>query len=162
MQHRTIDLETFLEGLPATAAANARAAAARIDELERAAQRIGESDRSYVIAFAVSGVLAMIAAYMALGGIALFKGGDGALGDLAVLFMAGSFPTMILIYSLRMRERTRIDQKKFEIIETYFMPYNGIYFSPAPGRDMGTVSICAPDTRRKPDLKDVKQAGMHW
>ena len=58
MKHKTINLETFLEGLPETAAANARAAAARIDELERAAQRIGKSDRQYVMAFAGAGVLA--------------------------------------------------------------------------------------------------------
>lgn len=162
MHHKTIDLETFLEDLPETAAANAKAAAARIDELERAAQRIGKSDGNYIIAFSVTGVLALIAAYMILGGYTLFTGGNGAVSDLAVLFMAGGFPMMIVIYSLRMRERTKLDQQKFEIIETYFMPYNGIYFPPAPGRDTGTVSISAADTRRKPDLKGVKQPGMHW
>ena len=162
MQRETIDLETFLEDLPETAAANARAAAARIDELERAAQRIGKSDRHYITAFAGPGVMAMIAAYMALGGYALFKGGNGAAVDLAVLFMAGAFPLMILIYSLRMRERTRIDQKKFKIIETYFLPYNGIYFSPPPGQDIGTVSLLAAEMRRKPDLQGAKRAGMHW
>ena len=162
MQRKTIDLETFLEDLPATAAANARAAAARIDELERIAQRIGKSDRHYVIAFAGAGVMALIAAYMALGGYDLYRGGYGALVDLAVLFMAGAFPLMILIYSLRMRERTKLDQKKYEIIETYFMPYNGIYFSPDPGHDTGTVSIASAGSLRKPDLKGVKQPGMHW
>lgn len=162
MQHTIIDLDTFLEDLPATAAANARAAAARIDELERAAQRIGEADRHYVTAFAISGVLAMIAAYMALGGHDLFNGGDGTLLDFTVLIMAGAFPLMILLYSLRMRERTKLDQEKFEIIKTYFMPFNGIYFSPRPGHDTGTVSISAADTRRKPDLKGVKQPGMRW
>lgn len=162
MQHKTIDLETFLEDLPSTAAANAKAAAARIDELERAAQRIGKSDRHYFIAFAITGALALIAAYMTLGGYALFKGGYGAVGDFAVLLMAGGFPVMILIYSLHMRERTRLDQKKFEIIETYFMPYNGIYFSPGPGRSTGTVSIASADTRRKANTKDMRRAGMHW
>ena len=162
MQHKTIDLETFLEGLPTTAAANAKAAAARIDELERAAQRIGRSDRQYVIAFAGTGVLALIAAFMALGGYDLFRGGYAVLGDFAVLVMAGGFPLMIIIYSLRMRERTKLDQKKFEIIETYFMPYNGIYFPPAPGRTTGTISIAPADSWRKPDMKGVKPPGMHW
>jgi len=162
MQRKTLDLETFLKDLPETAAANARAAAARIDELEHAAQRIGASDRQYIIAFAGAGVMAMIAAYMALGGFVLFKGGNGAGLDLAVLFMAGAFPLMILIYSLRMRERTKIDQKKYEIIEAYFLPYNGIYFSPRPGQDSGTVSLLAAEMRRKPDLHGIKRAGMHW
>jgi hypothetical protein len=162
MKHKTIDLETFLEGLPETAAANAKAAAARIDELERAAQRIGKSDRQYVMAFAGAGVLALIAAFMTLGGYNLFEGGYAALDDLVVPVLAGVFPLMILIYSLRMRERTRIDQEKFEIIETYFLPYNGIYFSPPPGQDAGTVSIAMADKRRKPDLLGAKRAGMHW
>lgn len=162
MKRKTIDLEIFLEDLPATAAANARAAAARIDELERAAQHIGKSDRHYIIAFAVTGVFAIIAAYMALGGYELFTGGYATLGDVAVLVMAGAFPLLIVIYSLRMRERTKLDKKKYEIIETYFLPYNGIYFPPGPGSSTGTISLGTEDSLRKPNIKDVKQPGMHW
>ena len=76
--------------------------------------------------------------------------------------MAGVFPLMIVIYSLRMSERTKLDQKKFAIIETYFMPYNGIYFPPGPGRNTGTISIGTADTLRKPDKEGVKRAGMLW
>ncbi len=162
MQRQTMDLETFLESLPTEAAANARAAAARIDELEHAAQRIGESDRHYVIAFTVAGVLALVATFMALGGYSLYSGGHGQLDDLVVLVMAGAFPTMILVYSLRMRERTRLDQKKFDLIETYFMPHDGIYFPPGPGRETGTISISPKDSLRKPNIKDVKKARMYW
>jgi heme/copper-type cytochrome/quinol oxidase subunit 4 len=162
MKHQTIDLETFLESLPTEAAANARAAAARIDELEHAAQRIGKSDRQYVIAFTVSVVLALIATYMALGGYSLFTGGYGKLGDLLVLAMAGAFPVMIFIYSLRMRERTKLDQKKFDLIETYFMPHDGIYFPPSPGRETGTVSISPKGSLRKPNTNDIKKARMYW
>jgi hypothetical protein len=162
MQRQTIDLETFLESLPTEAAANARAAAAHIDELEHAALRIGKSDGQYVIAFAVAGVLALAAAFMALGGFKLFSGGYFSLVDWAVLLMAGAFPGMILIYSLRMKERTKLDQEKFEIIETYFMPFNGIYFPPGPGRKTGTISITPEDSRRTPNETDVKKARMYW
>lgn len=162
MQRKTIDLETFLEGLPVTAAANAKAAAARIDELERAAQRIGKSDRFYINAFAGAGVLAMIAAYMTLGGYDLFSGKHPVLGDFAVLAMASAFPLMIVLYTVHMSERTKLDRKKFKIIETYFMPYNGIYFPPGPGRDTGTISIGAEKTLRTPDTLGVKKAGMLW
>ncbi len=162
MQRQNIDLETFLESLPTVAAANARAAAARIDELEHAAQRIGKSDRQYVIAFAVAGVLTLAAAVMALGGYEMFSGGLAALDDWAILAMASAFPLMVLIYSLRMRERTKLDQEKFEIIETYFMPHNGIYFPPGPGRETGTISIYPEGSLRKPDENEIKKARAYW
>ena len=163
MERINIDLETFLESLPEEAAANARAAAARIDELERAAQRIGESDRRYVKLFAGAIVLALAAAYLALGGADLFRGGTGALGDFAVLAMAAAFPILVVVYSLRMRERTRIDQQKFHIMEACFMPYDGIYFPPGPERDVGMVSI-NPIAKawRKPNTEDARKAKMYW
>lgn len=162
MQHQIMDLETFLERLPQEPAANARAAAARIDELEHAARRIGKYDRHYVIAFTVAGVLALAAAFLALGGYRLYNGGHGHLDDLVILVMASAFPLMILIYSLRMRERTRLDQKKFDLIETYFMPFDGIYFPPGPGRETGTISITTRGAMRLPNTRDVKKARMYW
>ena len=163
MERKTVDLETFLEGLPGEAAANARAAASRIDELERAAQRIGKSDRRYVKLFAGAMLIALAAAIMALGGIDLFRAGVGDFGDFAVLAMAGAFPVLVVIYSLRMRERTRIDQQKFEIIETFFMPYDGIYFPPGPEQREGMVSIRpGAKTWRKPNTTDAKKAKMYW
>jgi len=163
MERINIDLETFLESLPEEAAANARAAATRIDELERAAQRIGESDRRYVKAFAGAILLALAATYLALGGTDLFLGGTGNFGDFAVLAMAAVFPLLVVVYSLRMRERTRIDQQKFHIIETCFMPYDGIYFPPGPERKQAMVSI-SPGAKawRKPNTKDAKKAKMYW
>jgi len=75
MQQQNIDLEIFLESLPAEAAANARAAAARIDDLEHAAQRIGTVDRQYIFLFAGAGILALIAAAMTLSGYPLSPAG---------------------------------------------------------------------------------------
>ena len=141
MERKNIDLETFLEGLPAEGAAKARAAAAHIDELERAARRIGRSDRRYVLLFAGAGLLGLAAAVMTFGGYRLFGEGYMALAVVAVLAMAGAFPALILVYSLRMRERTKIDRKKFEIIETFFLPFDGIYFPPGPEKITGTVSV---------------------
>ncbi len=162
MQQQNIDLETFLESLPAEAAANARAAAARIDDLERAALRIGTADRQYILLFAGAGILALIAAAMTLGGYPLFTTGYGTWGNLVVLAMAGALPLLIVFYSLRMRERTRLDQKIFELIETYFMPYNGIYFPPAPGHETGTISIGSEGSWRHADKEGVKKARMYW
>lgn len=163
MERKNIDLETFLDGLPAEAAANARAAASRIDELERAAQRIGQSDRRYIKLFAGAGVLGLSAAVMTFGGAHLFGKGNVDLGDVAVMAMAGAFPLLILVYALRMRERTKIDQQKFQIIETYFLPYDGIYFAPGPDNNTGTVSVSprAQDWRR-PNTRDEKKARAYW
>jgi hypothetical protein len=163
MQRKQIDLETFLEGLPTEDAAKARAAAARIDELEHAAQRIGKSDKRYVILFAAAGFMALVAAAMALGGYDMFKGGYPTLGDFAILLMAGAFPFLVLIYSLRMSERTRIDRQKFEIIETYFLPHDAIYLPPGPGRVKGRVALSPKATDwRKPDTEKVKKPGWYW
>jgi len=162
MQQQNIDLEIFLESLPAEAAANARAAAARIDDLEHAAQRIGTVDRQYIFLFAGAGILALIAAAMTLSGNPLFSSGHGRLSDLVVLVMAGALPLLIVVYSLRMRERTRLDQQKFKLIETYFMPYNGIYFPPGPGRETGTISIGSEGSWRHANTEGVKKARMYW
>jgi len=163
MERINIDLETFLESLPEEAAADARAAAARIDELERVAQRIGQSDQRYVKLFAGAIILALIATYMALGGIDLFLGGTGSFKDFAVLGMASVFPILVVVYTLRMRERTRIDQQKFHIIETCFLPWDGIYFPPGPEGRQAMVSI-SPGAKawRKPNAKDAKKAKMYW
>lgn len=162
MKSRTIDLETFLEGLPTTAAANARAAAARIDELEHAAQRIGKSDRQYTIAFGVAGFLMLVATYLTLGGYEFSRGGGIAWGDWAVLVMASALPVLIFVYSIRMFERTKLDQKKFEIIETYFMPFDGIYFPPEPGRETGIISMKPEGSWREANQSEVKKARMYW
>ena len=163
MRQKTVDLDTFLKGLPEETAAKARVAAARIDELEHAADRIGASDRRFLILFAVAGVFGFGAAVLALGGFNLFKGGEATVLEFAMLAMAGAFPLLVLIYSLRMRERTRIDHEKFQIIETHFLPYGAIYLPPGPDRQTGVVTI-SPSTHpwRKADVSSKKRAGWYW
>ena len=163
MQEKTVDLDTFLAELPSETAAKARAAAARIDELEHAAGRIGASDHRYMVLFAITGVLALCATVFTLGGFHLFDGGKAAILRTAMLMVAGAFPLLVLIYSFQMRERTKIDQKKFEIIETYFLPYGAIYLPPGPDREHGVVTI-SPSTNpwRKADVANKKKAGWYW
>ncbi len=163
MRHKTVDLDTFLEGLPEETAAKARAAAARIDELEHAAERIGASDRRFLILFVLAGVFGIGGAVFALGGFNMLKGGEATALEFLVLAMAGAFPLLILIYSLRMKERTKIDHEKFQIIETYFLPYGAIYLPPGPDRRTGLVAI-SPSTHpwRKADPNSKKRAGWYW
>jgi hypothetical protein len=99
---------------------------------------------------------------MTLGGYPLFTTSYGTLGDLVVLAMASALPLLIVFYSLRMRERTRLDQQKFKLIETYFMPYNGIYFPPGPGRETGTISIGSEGSWRYADKEGAKKARIYW
>ena len=163
MERMNIDLETFLESLPEEGAAKARAAAARIDELERAAQRIGTSDRTYIYLFAGAGVLGLAAAVLTFGGFQLFGTVSITTGGISVLAMAAVFPALVLVYSLRMRERTKIDRQKFEIIENFFLPYDGIYFPPGPERKTGTVSVSQrAEAWRRPNTNDAKKARAYW
>ena len=163
MRKKIVDLETFLNGLPEETAAKARAAAARIDELEHAASRIGASDQRYMKMFALAGVLALVATVFTLGGFAAVGSGDISLTGLTVLMMAAAFPLLILIYSVRMRERTKIDQQKFEIIESHFLPYGAVYLPPGPERETGVVAV-SPSTHpwRKADVEKKRRAGWYW
>lgn len=163
MQEKTVDLDTFLAELPAEMAAKAKAAAARIDELEHAADRIGQSDRRYLVLFAIAGLLALTATAIGLGGFDLFKRGHSTVLDFVVIGMAGAFPLLVLIYSLRMRERTKIDQKKFEIIEAYFLPYDAIYLPPGPDREHGLVTV-SPRARawRRANTDKGRRPGRYW
>lgn len=165
MKNTLIDLEKFLADLPAETAAKARAAAARIDELEHAAQRISRADKTYMRLFLVSGVMFVIAVWLLLGGKGMFINGQPHLSDVIVLLMAGALPALILVYSIKMNERTRIDRKKFEIIENYFLPHNAIYLPPGPDRQRGTVAITNRGRgwhRRPEDDKKYKKPGWYW
>lgn len=165
MKRRQVDLDTFLADLPTEAAAKARAAAACIDELEHAAQRIGRSDRTYLRLFAISGVLFLISAGMLFSGQDMFADGTPQLWDIVVLVMAGALPVMVLVYCFKMNERTKIDRIKFEIIENYFLPYDAIYLPPGPDRESGMVAIADRTggwSRVPEDSKKFRRPGWYW
>jgi hypothetical protein len=163
MQRRQIDLETFLEGLSEEDAANARAAAACIDEIEHAAQRIGQSDRKFLKLFALAGITTLIAAFLALGGYHMFQGGQAHLADVVILLMASAFPVLVLVYSLKMNERTKLDRKKFEIIEAYFLPHDAIYLPAGPDRPAPVVAVTEkPGGWERPPEVKIKKPGRYW
>lgn len=163
MQRRQIDLETFLEGLSEEDAANARAAAARIDEIEHAAQRIGQSDRQFIKLFGLAGITTLIAAYLALGGYPMFQGGQAHFADVVILLMASAFPVLVLVYSLKMNERTKLDRKKFEIIEAYFLPHDAIYLPAGPDRPAPVVALTEkPRGWERPPETKIKTPGRYW
>lgn len=163
MQRRQIDLETFLDGLSEEDAANARAAAARIDEIEHAAQRIGGSDKKFMKLFGLAGITTMVAAYLALGGYHMFQGGQAHFADVVILLMASAFPVLVLVYSLKMNERTKLDRKKFEIIEAYFLPHDAIYLPAGPDRATPIVAVTEkPRGWERPPETKIKKPGRYW
>lgn len=165
MQRKQIDLETFLKDLPEEEAANAKAAAAHIDELEHASQRIGASDRRYVKLFAGAAACTLAAIIISFNASEMFHGGEASLLDLVILLLAAAFPVLVIVYSIKMNERTKLDRKKFEIIEAHFLPYDAIYLPPGPNREKGIVAIApkAGGWQRKPEPKEkVKKPGWYW
>lgn len=165
MKRQQVDLETFLKGLPSEAAAKAKAAAARIDELEHAAERISRSDGTYMKLFALSGILFVVATVFMLGGMGMFINGRPHLSDFIILLMAGALPALILVYSFKMSERTKIDRQKFEIIENYFLPYDAIYLPAGPERETGVVAIAERSggwKRRPEDDQKRRKPGWYW
>lgn len=164
-QRQQIDLETFLKDLSEEEAANARAAAARIDELEHAAQRIGMSDRSYIKLFVAACICTLVAIILSFTVSEMFHGGTIGLLDVIILLLASAFPALVFFYSFKMNERTKLDRQKFDIIETYFLPHDAIYLPPGPDRARGVVAISTESGgwERAPEPKEkVRKPGWYW
>ncbi len=124
----TLNLEEFLAGLAEEERAQARAAAARIDALEREIVPPGWIERNLMrlalaalVLFALGvggliGVLGWVRAMFGLGGVTL---------------MVAGFPALMLAYVWAVRGRTRADYEKMTLNEKHFLPHGGIYFGAA-------------------------------
>lgn len=164
-----IPLETFLADLTEEQANDARAAAERMDELERRIGPPGWLERNLIslaliaLAFFVVGVGALIGAFswlrsvMGMGGITLF---------------VACFPGLIFAYLYSVRGRTAVDRQKMALNERHFLPLGGLYFSglahdtDRPGQAF--VLRVAPPEQDEPTLRDKVEAQYasakrwHW
>lgn len=157
-----IALDAFLDRLDPQSAAEARAAAGRMDELERVAQGLEGVERTYlpwtiaaVALFIASGVLLLSDSNM-------FRGAQEFLGPVGLAGMAAALPVLGIVYTLQVRGRTSADAEKFRLNRDAFVPHGGIYF-PAPGGDAGTVYLTDPNKKDAPERKkDDIRAGRIW
>lgn len=153
----TVSLETFLAELPAEEAAEARAAAARIDALERAIGPPGWLERHLVR-------LAVAALALFLAGVALLLArayGLQFLPGAALVPLLGAFPALVLGYLWSVRGRSRLDHEKMALNDAHFLPHGGVYFG-AQGGDFGgaarVMRVERPRAKAAPNLRERTHA----
>ena len=142
---KTASLAEFLARLSEAEAAEARAAAARIDALEREIGPPGWIERNLVPLVAVSAVM------FALGLVGFFAGLAGWIGLGGVVLLLSAFPLLMFLYLLSVRGRTRLDDAKMALNEKHFLPHGGVYFGAAQGG--GSVLLVERPKDAEPDLR---------
>jgi hypothetical protein len=146
-----IPLEAFLAALPAPEAAEARAAAARIDALERAVGPPGWLER-HLLPLGLGALLLFTLGVLLLAGL---LAGIGGIGLGAVLPLIAAFPLLVFAYLWSVRGRTRLDREKMALNERYFLPHGGIYFGERSGGGQVMPVERAP---AEPTLRDRAHA----
>lgn len=157
-----VDLESFLKRLSADAAAEARAAAGRMDELERAAQEFEGIERRYAPWALGAALLFVVAAVIVLTDAVDFRQARSIFGFVGLAAMAAALPAVAISYALHVRRRTRADRDKLELNRKHFLPHGGLYFPPA-GRGAGAVYLTEPQApgASRQSVDDIR-AGRIW
>lgn len=133
-EHERIALERFLAELDEDPAAEARAAAARIDELAREGWKVEGIERRFLPYFLGAGVLFVI-------GVVLFSI-PGSAPRVVTIACVGALPVLAVIYGLRVIGRTRADVAADDLNRRHFLPHGGLYF--AAGERPACVVRVAP------------------
>lgn len=157
-----IALDSFLGRLDPPTAAEARAAAGRMDELERVAQNLEGVERTY-LPWAIAAVALFIASgVLLLSDSSMFRDAQVFLGPVGLAGMAAALPILGIVYTFQVRGRTKADSEKFTLNREAFAPHGGIYF-PAPDGGVGTVYLTDPNKKSAPkDKRDDIRAGRIW
>lgn len=150
-----IPLETFLAELTEEKAADARAAARRIDMLERQVGPPGWLERNLIslaliaLAFFVVGAGALIGAFAWLRSV---------IGIGGISLLVAAFPVLMFVYLVTVRGRTAVDNEKMRLNDRYFLPNGAVYFRDAGMRGPGFVLRVEPRTKGEPTLRERTEA----
>ncbi len=126
--NRSMSLEAFLENLPQEEAANARVAAARMDELERSIDGLRDIEHRFMPYAIFSGVLFIIATVTVFGMHPVLGEARRIMGEVGLAAMLGALPALVIVYGFRVRERTRADSATLKLNNAHFLPHGGLYF----------------------------------
>jgi hypothetical protein len=118
-----VPLETFLAGLDAAAAAEARVGAAEIDRLALVGDRMEGIERRFLPWAAAGALLFFVGLWMLV---------DPRLnpGWLTLAMLLAVLPATGLAYAAAVAPRTRADRAAEELNRAHFLPHGGLYFPP--------------------------------
>lgn len=150
---KTVDLATFLSGLPEADRSELAAVAARIEALEREVGAPGWIER-HLIMLGLAALVLFALGLAAIAGVVAGLGETIGLGG-AVLMLA-AFPALVLAYLLAARGRTRVDDAKQVLNERHFVPRGGVYFGATGGA--GKVLLVDPSGPKEMNLRERTQA----
>jgi|GEM_PF-2671958 len=151
---KTVDLATFLAGLPEADRAELRAAAARIAALEREIGLPGWIER-HVIALGIATLVLFVIGLAGLLGV--FAGLRGIIGLSGVVVLVAAFPLLVAAYLWSVRGQTRLDREKMALNEIHFLPHGGVYFG-AGAEGAGKVLLVEPPQPGEPNLRERTMA----
>ncbi len=142
-----VALEAFLAGLEATAAAEARVAAAEIDRLALVGDRMEGIERRY-LPWAAGGALLFAAALWLLVDPRVRP------GWLLLSLLLGALPAVAAAYAWAVRPRTRADRAAERLNRAHFLPHGGLYF-PAGARPPAVVRVVWTPPEPEPPISKV-------
>ncbi len=137
-----VPLAQFLSRLDEASAAEARAAAAKIDELARAGDGLEGIERLFMIP-------AGIAALAFVAGIWFFFSPGTAPPAVTVACLA-ALPLILVFYGFRVLSRTRADREAEDLNRRYFLPHGGIYFA-AGANPACVIQVAAQSAKDRVD-----------
>lgn len=120
-----ISLSDFAVRLPAEEAADARAAAAKIDDLARVGHAVEGIEQRFKPFFILGGVCMLV-------GLTLFFT-PGLLNRWTLVGLLSVLPVVAVAYAWRVRDRTAADNQINELNKSHFLPHGGLYFPAGDG-----------------------------
>lgn len=116
-----LPLADFLARLDDVSAAEARVAAARIDELSRIGNSMEGVERQFLWPAAVAALAFLAGLWFLLV--------PGTVSPFVTVICLGALPATVVIYGLRVMSRTQADRAAEDLNRRHFLPHGGIYFA---------------------------------
>ena len=147
-----VALADFLSGLDETTAAEARAAAARIDVLARTGDAMEGIERRY-LPFAIGAAVLFV-----IGVVFFFM--PGIVPRLVTIACMAALPVVAVAYGLHVMPRSRADAAAEELNLRHFLPHGGLYFAEGE-RPACVVRVPAQEATGK-QRKKFTSKDMWW
>ena len=164
-QPERITLDAFLDGADGATAAQLRAIAAKIDELEKRTSKITEAEASMFPAIVGGGLMSLLGTAAMVSGVEAYNMFEGIIGKVGITILLAGLPVALAAYGLRVYPRSVADTQKMDLNKAHFLPHGALYF-PADGASDEQACVVLVDTEgHKPLTKgrmDNLTPGRIW